>query len=355
MRWLLPILSCLAGGCGGEVALGGPEAPDASHGGSPFDAGHPAASVLDAGMESGSRPAGDAGPGVESAGDAAVPSSVDRCVTLTMDPHEVAAGEESYMCQQFANPFGKDVDIVWADGTAYPAARFFAFSMDASVSATEPSPGLGNCVGSGLEFHPTAFMSQQQHRTVGYPESNMGYPVPGANRLMLDVHYLNTSTTASIPGTASVTLCSAKPGVVTTHVGTIYLYNAVFSVPPTPMSSPMSVSKAWTPSAGDVPSSYTIYSSWSFMTSRGLDIQASTGGNVFYDNPIAAAPPVYLHNPPVAMTGAQSIQWTCKIFNDTSSPLTFGDSVLSNAWCEYMAGYYPVADLQKPDVTFAGP
>ncbi len=148
MRWLLPILSCLAGGCGAEVALGGPRSEDAGRG--TVRTRDPAA-VVDAAW-SGS-PAGDQGPG-RSLGGAAVPSSVDRCVTLTMDPHEVAAGEESYMCQLFANPFGKDVDIVWADGTAYPAARFFAFSMDASVSATEPSPGLGNCVGSWPRVSP---------------------------------------------------------------------------------------------------------------------------------------------------------------------------------------------------------
>ena len=331
MKWFVLISTGLLAGCGGSV-VGGAETADANRAGTSLDGGA----------------------GVGPLDDAAAPANVDRCVTLTMDSFEVAAGAEVYMCQQFANPFGKDVDIVWADGTAYPAARFFAFSMPPSTGRSLASP-LQTCLGQGLEFHPTAYMSQQRHRTVGYPQPDMGYPVPSANGLMLDVHYLNTSSTSALPGSASVTLCSAKPGVVTTRVGTLDLNQTTLNVPPTPMSNPATVTKTWTASAGGVPTSYFIYSSWSFMTPRTLDIRATTNGNVFYDDALATSPPPHLHSPPVAMTGTQSIQWTCKIYNDTGASLSFGDSVLSNAWCEYIAGYYPVADPQNPDVIFVGP
>lgn len=301
----------------------------------------------------GSQPVSDGGASVGPPGDAVGIASVDRCITLTMAPFEVAAGSEAYMCQQFANPFGKDVDIVSADGRASPASRFSAFSMPPDTGRSRASP-LQSCVGFGLEFHPTVYMSQRQHRTVAYPRPDMGYPVPAANGLMLDVHSLNTASTA-LAGSASVTLCWAKPGVVTTRVGTIDLIQTLISVPPTPMSNPATVSKTWTPSAGAVPASYFIYSSWSFMTARSLDIQATANGHVFYDDTLAASPPLQLHNPPLAMTGSQSLRWTCKIYNDTDATLSFGDSVVSNAWCEYIAGYYPVADPRNPDVIFVGP
>jgi hypothetical protein len=73
----------------------------------------------------------------------------------------------------------KDVDIVSADGAASPAARFFAFSMPPATGRSQASP-LQSCVGQGLEFHPTVYLSQQQHRTIAHPRPDMGYPVPAA-------------------------------------------------------------------------------------------------------------------------------------------------------------------------------
>ena len=45
-------------------------------------------------------------------GDASVPEDqLDPPVTLTMDPFTVAPNSEVFMCQQFGNPFGHDVDL----------------------------------------------------------------------------------------------------------------------------------------------------------------------------------------------------------------------------------------------------
>ena len=52
----------------------------------------------------------------------------------------------------------------------------------------------------------------------------MGYPLVAANGLMMNAHYLNTGTTATTP-TVSITIYPAKAGVVTTHVGSIFLNN----------------------------------------------------------------------------------------------------------------------------------
>lgn len=283
------------------------------------------------------------------AGDAAAASNVDRCVTLTMDPFEVAAGAEVFMCQQFANPFGRDVDLIWIDGAASPTSIFYVFSMDPAAQQTE-STSLSNCVGQGLEFHPTPFVAQQPHWTVSYPDPTMGYPLPAANALMLDAHYLNVRT-SPVKGQATVTLCDAKPGVVTTHVGTLFLYNRSFSLPPTPMSNPVTVTDTFTPSAGQLPSRYFIHSAWGFMTSTGLDMQATTGDGGFYDQTGASSPSVHLVEPALPMTGTQPISWSCKFYNDTSQTLSWGDSVISNAWCLFMAGYHP-ADPSNPDVNY---
>ena len=80
----------------------------------------------------------------------------------------------------------------------------------------------GDCAGKGLEFHPFPFLSQQPDWTVSYPTDSagmpMGYPLVGANYVMINVHYLNT-TSETITANVSITITPAKAGVVKTHVG----------------------------------------------------------------------------------------------------------------------------------------
>src|SRR5579872_4101862 len=95
-----------------------------------------------AGSASGSTaaPGKDAGPGgatVDAAAghlfDAAPPPDADvaQTITLTADSFTVAPGAEVYKCQTFANPFGKDVDLILMDGTMSAGSHhFFLFNID---------------------------------------------------------------------------------------------------------------------------------------------------------------------------------------------------------------------------------
>jgi len=135
---------------------------------------------------------------------------------------------------------------------------------------------------------------------------------------------------------------------VTTHVGSLFLNNSSFMVPPTPVSSPVPETMTWTPS-GQLPQSYTVFTSWSHMHKWGVDFTASTNGKVFYQEKQWDSPPLYVHTPPIQMTGNQSISWSCSYYNDTGKTLTFGDSAASNVMCIYFAQYYP-ANPQNPDI-----
>jgi hypothetical protein len=281
--------------------------------------------------------------------DAAAPpdANVEDSITLTADPFTVAPGGEVYKCQTFANPFGKDVDIIYMDGTMSAGSHhFFVFNMAPSTGRTQPT-ALQDCLDAGLEFHPFPYLSQQPHWIVNYPQPNMGYPLSAANALMLNVHYLNSGSTP-IQAKASITFSIAKPGVVTTHVGTIFLNNSIFSVPPTPMSSPVPETKTWTPS-GQIAQNYTIFTSWSHMHKWGLDFTASTNGQVFYEEKQWDSPPLFVHGAPVQMTSSQSISWTCSYYNDTGNTLKFGDSAATAVMCIYLGQYYP-ANPQNPDI-----
>jgi hypothetical protein len=290
-------------------------------------------------------------------------ADIAQTVTLTADPFTVAAGDEVYMCQVVPNPFGADADIISMHGEmSVGSHHFFLFNMDPSTTGLNDgvlNPYAANmgkiaaCPAAGLEFHPFPFLSQQPHWTVNYPTASdgspMGYPLVAANSLMLNIHYLNTTSMAMNP-TVSITIERAKPGVVKTHVGTIFLNQTSLSVPAgVSMSSPVPTTATWNGDTTDLPSTYSLYASISHMHQWGLDFTASTNGSVFYNNTNWSSPPLFIHNPVISMSSSQSITWTCSYYNDTGATLTFGDSAKSNIMCIYMGDYFP-ANATQPDV-----
>ena len=99
----------------------------------------------------------------------------------------------------FPNPFGGvATDLLTMHGTMSKGSHhFFLFNLSALEAAVEPAVGtLGDCAGKGIEFHPFPYLSQQPDWTTNFPiDTNgvpMGYPLLGANYLMINVHYLNT-------------------------------------------------------------------------------------------------------------------------------------------------------------------
>jgi hypothetical protein len=291
-------------------------------------------------------------------------------VTLTATPFSVAAGAEVYKCQVFANPFGGvATDIVSMHGTMSQGSHhFFLFNMTGLEAAVEPPVGtLGDCAGKGIEFHPFPFLSQQPDWTVNYPTDAqgkpMGYPLVGANYLMINVHYLNTGSTA-LNANVSITITPAKAGVVQTHVGTIFLNQTSMSVPANVTAqNPYQSSMTWGGDPGTVPSSYTIFTSWSHMHRWALKFTATTGTNTFYTETNWDSPNLFIHSPgmpepstatgstsPVQMNGNPSITWDCSYYNDTGATLTFGDSALTNVMCIYLGQYYPASATAPDDV-----
>jgi hypothetical protein len=272
-------------------------------------------------------------------------AEVGQVVTLSIQPFSVAAGAEVYKCQQFGNPFnGQAVDIVKMVGQmSVGSHHFFVFSMDPSTNRNTAAP-FGDCPMAGLEFHPFPYLSQQPNWTVTYPEANMGYPLVGANGLMMNVHYLN-ATSQAITAAATITFYTAKPGVVATHVGSLFLNNGFFSVPAnTGMQAPIWESASESP----ISTSYQIFTSWQHMHKYSLEFQASINGSVFYDSTQWDEPALTTHSPYLQVPAGAKISWQCNYYNPTSSTMTFGDSAQTNVMCIYLGQYFP-ADPTKPD------
>jgi hypothetical protein len=339
---------------GGAVGVGDDDASAASA----TDAG---SAGTTAASSSGDAASGgvDGGPGVV-LGDASVSDSeLGTPVTLTMDSFTVAANSEVYMCQQFGNPFGKDVDLVKMVGSmSMGSHHFFLFNMTPSTGRNTTA-ALEPCPDKGLEFHPFPYLSQQPEYTVQYGPG-MGYPLVGQNGLMMNVHYLNVSATAVTPK-VTIAIYPAKAGTVTTHVGTIFLNSQSIYVPAeTPQTNEVAATKSNVP-IGD--EGYTIFTNWSHMHQYATDFQASTGGALFYEEKQWSEPPLITagtgmnQSPllPKTMAAGASITWTCMYYNPTTQPMTFGDSAMTDDMCIYLGQYYPAdgtptSNANYPDV-----
>jgi hypothetical protein len=357
-----------SGGSGGGGSSGG-IASGSSSGASSSSGGGTTSGSSGGGSSSGSTHDGGS-PGINWG--YSVPSSdLGTPVTLTATTFQVAPGAEVFKCQVFANPFsGVNTDIVKMEGTMSTGSHhFFLFNLSAAEAAVEPAVGtLGNCTGNGLEFHPFPYLSQQPVWNVAFPQaadgSPMGYPIVGGNSLMINVHYLNTGTT-TINATATIKLYPAKPGVVTTHVGSIFLNQTGMSIPPTPMTSPIISSATWI-GDGTLPANYNIITSWQHMHYTSLKFNAMTNGTSFYTDTNWDSPNLYFHAPgmtepttatgpkqSVPMTNSQSITWECTYYNPTSATLTFGDFAQKSVMCIYIGQYYP-ANASAPDIVYVG-
>jgi hypothetical protein len=282
--------------------------------------------------------------------DADIPDAdLDQPITLTMTSFSVPPNSEVYKCQQFGNPWGHDVDIVKLDGYMSPGSHhFFLFNMD-STTTRNTAAAIGDCPGQGIEFHPFPYLSQTPgHYIISYPQTNMGYPLVAANGLMMNSHYLNTGSTATTP-TVSITIYPAKAGVVTVHVGSIFLNNTLFGVPAM-TTTPTWYPKTQTPITAE---DYTIITNWSHMHKYSTDFQASANGNKFYDEPDWSEPAMInantdpMHLLPMQMKANTAITWQCLYTNPTSTAMTFGDSAQTNVMCIYIGQYYP-ADTTSP-------
>jgi hypothetical protein len=290
-----------------------------------------------------------------------------------MGSFTVPPGGEYDLCQVFDSPFnGEDTDVLQVSAAVGGGSdRAMLFVIDAMTASVEPAVGtIRECAGKGIEIHPVLMFSQQAQQTTRYPTASdgtpMGYRLSGSNLLMMYTHYLNLGSTAY--GTsAAVTLTPAKPGVVTTHIGNMFLLQATFRVPAnTSKANPYDTSVTMD---GDptLPASYAIFSSQGYLAMSGLSLTASTGGpsgQVFYRQSTSAQPGIFFHvagapepsastgqSSPVALTNTTPLTWDCAEYNTSATSLTFGDSSKNNAWCLYVVQYYP-ADPANADLTF---
>jgi hypothetical protein len=280
------------------------------------------------------------GPGVVTLDDAA--SSVDPAaayaVSLTMNTFPVAPGGELYKCQDFANPFhGQPVDIVRYDLAMSRGSHHMLLFY--SQGGTD-GPVI-DCPMGGLQIGPYTFGAQSPTVSAPYPDG-IGAAIPSDMGFTVNAHYVNTGATP-LQASVKVTMYVGAPGKVTQHAGVLQFVLTSISIPPT--GQPFDVS-------GSCPLTQDLNILWadSHMHQRATHFIATSGATKLFETTSWSDPPSQTFSPPLALSATATVDWSCTYVNDTGSTLTFGESALSNAMCNFGASFYPVSDPSNPVV-----
>jgi hypothetical protein len=324
--------------CGGQIAIGGEE---------PADGGTRDGRAVVSGEDASSHEGGGVAP--EAGG-------APQTVAITTDPYSIAPNQEAYLCQVFANPFGRDVDIVSISASAAvpgPLYEVAVFSIAPATGPTTPTP-LEVCASPSapLGTQPSIYVSGQVPSgtwpTMTYPEPNMGYRLAAHNALMIQAYYLNTTDMPSRV-TTTISLTAASPGAVTTYVGNILLVNQSFALAATVSSTrPVTETKTWTPPSGTFVQNYHIFGSLGVPVPFQNTVRVSSKGMIFYEDAASteATEQFYEHMPPLQMGPTDSITWSCTFYR-------MSDLEPNPGTCTYQAQYYP-ADPKKADLIEVG-
>ena len=283
----------------------------------------------------------DDGPvGTVSVDDAAadVDPNATYSVTLTTDTFTVPPNSEVYKCQDFANPFqGQAVDINRYD---------LEMSLGSHHMLLFYSPGatdgpLIDCPQGGLQQGPYTFGAQSPKATQTYPDG-VGAAIPAAMGFTVNAHYVNTGSTA-LQGLVKVTMFVARPGITTQHAGVLSFILTSISIPPTNQPYPVT-------GTCSIPTDVNVLWTGAHMHQRATQFIATSGSTTLYQTDQWSEPPSLAFSPPLALAANSNVTWTCTYVNDTGNTLTFGESALTNAMCNFSATFFPVQDPSNPVV-----
>jgi hypothetical protein len=258
-------------------------------------------------------------------------------ITLTMTPFMVNPGQEVFYCQNFANPWGKQVDIkTYSLDMGVGSHHMFAFYATGATNGA-----IAPCPSGGLTFGPFTFSAQSAQTAITYP-ATVGATLPSGTGFQLMVHYLNT-TSAALMSSVKLTMYIAKPNVVTNHAGALFLNNAAISVPAT-CTTGCPATQQYT-----LPQDVYLLSAVSHMHKYATNFVATTStGLTLFTTTQWAEPPPKVFSPPLHLTTGTTITWTCTDVNTTGTTLTFGESANTNVMCISSNIFYPVSNVTNP-------
>jgi hypothetical protein len=244
--------------------------------------------------------------------------------TLTTTPFTLNPGEEKFKCQEMPNTVGKDIAIVQASATMTKGSHHMFVFYDTMFNQTQ---ALSDC--TGTEFHNFLILTQSPEETQTYP-AGVGRLLKGTEGFRFGMHYLNTT---SDPLQANVTarFDYKDPGGVQHLAAQMELNNGRLSVPPGQSTQSLDFK---------IPYGISLIYAISHMHKQGKHFKATAAGQTLYETTIWDEPVPKTYDPPVLVPGNSTLTWACDYQNDTSMPLTFGESAQKNEMCIFFGVSY---------------
>lgn len=247
-------------------------------------------------------------------------------VTLQMDAFDVGPGQEKFTCQNFSNPFGRDVDVLQSESFMTPGSHHLFASHVAGIT----DGPLEDC--SGIEFHPTLHSAQVPHLKMTYPPG-VGRFLIGTEGIRILTHYLNTGTSV-VHADVRVELTAVDPATIETQASYVFMNTMAIDIAPHTHGTATG--------SCPVPNDIELIFASSHMHQRGVHfIAKAEDGTTLYETTQWSDPAPARYDPPLHVPGGTSITWTCDYDNTTDMTLTFGQSAVTNEMCIFGGIYYP--------------
>jgi hypothetical protein len=315
----LPLCAAIAGlsACGDPDSLGG------NRGSLSGGAGGVAGSSGAAGGAGGTSAASGNGGGGSSADAGGLPEEV----TLTMGPFLVDSGREAFFCQTFANPFrSSDVYVREIESHMTPGSHHFLMN-----AVQDPPASLGPC--TAIESPGGSYATHTPDDVFSYPEG-IAARLAGTDNLKLMSHFVNGSPTLQL-AQVTVTVRRARPESVVQEASVKSMSVTDINVPP---RGSQTVQNGMTlPEDGE----WSVYWIIPHMHLRGTRFTVSAGpgaAQLVYETDRWEAPSRRF-DPPLRLNPGDSLNYACTFVNETSAPLTFGESALDNEMCSLVFHY----------------
>ena len=246
--------------------------------------------------------------------------------SLVTEAFDIAPGEEVFRCQNFSNPFGREVAVLTAE-TFMTAGSHHLFVFQREKLTDGP---LEQC--SGLEFGPYLHLSQRSQQKTSFPPG-VGRILEPTNGLRVQVHYLNTSPD-TVHAEIAVTLRADEVQAVPTLASQVFINTLGINV------KPFSTGSAHQECT--VPKDVNLHSSSSHMHKRGTYFTArADDGQLLFETNDWEEPNPWIFDPPRRLKAGSKIVVDCEYKNDTPHTLGFGESADTNEMCIFTGVYYP--------------
>jgi hypothetical protein len=245
--------------------------------------------------------------------------------SIRMDAFVAEAGAQGLMCQTFANPFGREVDVsAWTGRITRGGHHVLLFQVD------DGEPGAAADCSGAANAYPVLFQSQNAATAeLRYPEGVAAHLAADA-KLLMQVHYLNAENEAITVDNA-IELTAALPGAVDAHVASLMLQTFDIHVPPheTATATQMCTVNA------DVDVVWLT----SHMHSHGIEFEAAFDDAAVYDSTSWEDPVVSIFEPLRAVDRGTALSFGCTYQNQSDTEVGFGASLVDDEMCVLVGAY----------------